>query len=93
MRGYYAGQYRDNAVGMLQIEVRFEKSPRWTPAFFAGVARMATRISDLDHSDSFYSGGGGIQYTLDPENRTKLRLDFGITQREAGAYFLIGEAF
>lgn len=93
MRGFYAGQYRDKAVGMLQAEVRFEKSLRWTPAFFAGFARMATKISDLDHSNSFYSGGAGIQYTLDPENRTKLRLDFGVTNRESGAYFLIGQAF
>jgi len=93
MRGFYAGQYRDQALGMFQTELRFEKTPRWTPAFFAGVARLATKLSDLSHAESFYSGGMGIQYVLDPENRTKLRLDFGITNKERGAYFLIGEAF
>ena len=93
MRGFYAGQYRDKALGMFQTELRFEKNIKWTPAIFAGVARMATKISDLNSADSFYSGGAGIQYTLDPENRTKLRLDFGVTNKESGAYFLIGEAF
>lgn len=93
MRGFYAGQYRDKALGMFQTELKFEKTAKWTPAVFAGVARMATKISDLNSADSFYSGGAGIQYTLDPENRTKLRLDFGITNKEKGAYFLIGEAF
>lgn len=93
MRGFYAGQYRDKSLGMFQAELRFERTPRWTPAIFAGVARMATKISDLNSADSFYSGGAGIQYVLDPENRTKLRLDFGMTNKESGAYFLIGEAF
>ncbi len=93
MRGFYAGQYRDKALGMFQAELRFEKTSKWTPAIFAGVARMATKISDLNSADSFYSGGAGIQYTLDPENRTKLRLDIGVTNKESGAYFLIGEAF
>lgn len=93
MRGFYAGQYRDKALGMFQTELRFERTPKWVPAIFASVARMATKISDLNSADSFYSGGAGIQYVLDPENRTKLRLDFGITNKESGAYFLIGEAF
>jgi len=93
MRGFYGGQYRDQSLGMVQAELRFERTPKWTPAVFAGIARMATKISDLNSADSFYSGGAGIQYTLDPENRTKLRLDFGFTGKETGAYFLIGEAF
>lgn len=93
MRGFFAGQYRDKAVGMFQTEVRYEKNDKWTPAVFAGIARMATKISDLNHAESFYSGGVGVHYTLDPENRTKLRLDFGFTGHESGAYFLIGEAF
>jgi outer membrane protein assembly factor BamA len=93
MRGFYAGQYRDKALGMFQAELRFEKNIKWTPAIFAGVARIATKISDLNKTDSFYSGGAGIHYTIDPENRTKLRLDLGLTNKESGAYFLIGEAF
>ncbi|WP_413291503.1 BamA/TamA family outer membrane protein [Bdellovibrio sp. HCB337] len=93
MRGYYSGQYRDKAVGMFQTEVRYEKNDKWTYAGFAGIARMATKISDLNHADSFYSAGAGVHYTLDPENRTKLRLDVGFAGKETGAYFLIGEAF
>ena len=93
LRGYYSGQYRDNALGMLQSEVRYEWSDRWTLAAFAGVARLATKISELTYADSFYSGGVGVHYFLDPENRTKLRLDVGTTGHESGAYFLVGEAF
>lgn len=93
MRGFYAGQHRDKSLGMLQSELRFEKNLKWTPTAFFSIARMATTISDLNTSDSFYSGGVGIQYTLDPENRTKLRLDFGFNGRERGTYFLIGDAF
>lgn len=93
LRGFFAGQYRDKALTMAQAEVRYEKNAQWTPAVFAGIARMATELNDIRHADSFYSGGAGIQYTLDPENRTKLRLDFGFTGHESGAYFLIGEAF
>jgi outer membrane protein assembly factor BamA len=93
LRGYYAGQYRDKSLGMFQTEMRYEKNLKWTPAIFASIARMATRISELNSAASFHSGGAGIQYTLDPENRTKLRLDIGFTGHETGAYFLIGEAF
>jgi len=93
MRGYYAGQYRDSAVAMLQTEVRYEMNAKWSPTIFAGIARMATKISDLNSAANFHSGGFGVHYILDPENRTKLRLDVGFTGRETGAYFLIGEAF
>jgi hypothetical protein len=93
MRGYYAGQYRDSAIVMLQTEVRYEMNAKWSPTVFAGIARMASKIADLNSAANFHSGGFGVHYILDPENRTKLRLDVGFTGHETGAYFLIGEAF
>jgi outer membrane protein assembly factor BamA len=93
LRGYYSGQYRDKALGLLQTELRYDWTPKWVSTVFAGVARMATRMSDLNSAGSLYSGGFGVNYILDPENRTKLRLDFGFTGKDMGAYFLIGEAF
>lgn len=93
MRGYYSGQYLDKALGMVQAELRFEKTPKWTPAIFTGVARMGEGFADLNSTQSVYSAGFGVHYTLDPENRTKLRLDLGFTGKETGFYFLLGEAF
>jgi outer membrane protein assembly factor BamA len=93
MRGYYSGQYRDKAVGLAQTELRYDLKPSWVGSVFAGVARMATRIQDLNSADSYYSGGFGVHYIIDPENRTKLRLDLGFTGKDTGFYFLIGEAF
>lgn len=93
MRGYYAGQVRDKSLGLVQAELRYEWNDKWTSAAFVGIARMATKISELNSADSFHSGGLGVHYILDPENRTKLRLDVGFTGKETGAYFVLGEAF
>jgi hemolysin activation/secretion protein len=93
LRGYYAGQYRDKALALAQVELRYEWKPRWTLSAFAGIARLATRSQDLGSSENFHSGGIGGHHILDPDNRTKLRLDVGFTGKETGFYFLIGEAF
>lgn len=93
MRGFYAGQYRDKALALAQLEVHWERHPKWIPSFFVSTARLGSQLSDLSRAKSFYSGGAGLHYILDPENRTKLRLDFGFTGRETGAYFLLGQAF
>jgi outer membrane protein assembly factor BamA len=93
MRGYFNGQYRDLSLGLAQGELRYDLRPKWVTSVFAGVARMATRVSDLSSADSYYSGGLGLHYVLDPENKTKLRLDLGFTGKDTGFYFLIGDAF
>lgn len=93
LRGYYAGQYRDRALGLLQMEVRFEKNEKWTPAVFWGAGRMASSLRELNFAKDVFSGGFGVHYNLDPENRTKARIDLGFTGKETGFYFLLGEAF
>ncbi|MBK9322513.1 MAG: BamA/TamA family outer membrane protein [Bdellovibrionaceae bacterium] len=93
MRGFYNGQYRDFALGMIQTELRFDWRPNWLFSIFGGVARLGRHLDDIPSSESFYSGGGGVHYILDPENRTKLRLDMGFNGKERGVYFLVGDAF
>ncbi len=93
LRGFYSGQYRDLALGLLQAEARFALRPKWLLAFFGGTARMGGHLSDINSAESLYSGGFGVHYILDPENRTKLRLDMGFNGHERGVYFLVGEAF
>ena len=93
MRGYYNGQYRDKSISLAQAEFRYDFKPNWVGTLFSGVARLGPRLQELEAADSFYSSGFGVHYILDPENRTKLRLDLGFTGKETGFYFLIGEAF
>ncbi len=96
LRGFYAGRYRDKAIRMLQAEVRHEWNDKWVTTLFASAARLGESQSALDNENEskfFATFGGGVNYFIDRENRTKLRVDIGLGAKELGFYFLIGEAF
>lgn len=92
LRGFYAGRYRDMALGLAQSEVRWEFRDRLTLTAGAATGRLASRVKDLSFGRDLVSGTVGIHYTVDPRNRTKIRADVGFAEK-AGFYLLLGEAF
>jgi hypothetical protein len=96
LRGYYEGRYRDQALRVFQAEYRHEFDEHWVGSVFTGLASLGQDESALDSSRSskyFGSGGLGVNYIIDSENRTKLRADIGVGNDDWGFYFLIGEAY
>lgn len=96
LRGFYNGRYRAKALLMSQVEARWEFRDRWVAAMFVGGARLGSKMQNIfetDQSRLFASGGLGIHYVIDKENRTKFRFDIGGGAEKLGVYVLIGEAF
>lgn len=95
LRGYFNGRYRDQALAMTQVDYRYEWNDRWVSTVFYSAARIGSDLStiiDPEHSKWLSSTGIGVNYFIDPINRTKLRLDMGFVAEKRSIYFLIGDA-
>lgn len=96
MRGFYNGRYREKALLLYQTEGRWQFKDRWVAAVFGGASRLSDKFESIfKGSDSrlFASGGFGVHYIIDPENRTKFRFDIGLGAEKLGVYVIVGEAF
>lgn len=91
LRGFYAGRFRDRALALFQTEYRYEFSKKWTLAGFLGYAKLAEGAAQLSSAFDYASAGFGFHYFMDPENRTKIRIDVGFAQ-SPGVYLTVGEA-
>lgn len=91
MRGIEKDRYRDRHFLAIQGEYRFPIVGRWSGVGFVALGDVADHIADLDFEK--FSGGGGVRYALEANGWLKLRLDVGISEDGANAYFGLQEAF
>lgn len=92
LRGFYAGRFRDRALSLYQTEWRHEFTSKWVGTTAIGAGRLASTLPEIPFAKDLVAGSIGVQYIVDPRNRTKIRADIGFAQ-EPGFYLLIGEAF
>ncbi|MGF1699143.1 BamA/TamA family outer membrane protein [Photobacterium makurazakiensis] len=96
LRGYYKGQYRDNAVAEFTTEYRhtFRRSSgalsKHGMTLWSGIGSIAEEASALGQ-DSLFSYGIGYRYEVQP--RMNVRLDLGFSEHGAAFYFNFTEAF
>lgn len=94
MRGYYEGQYRDRNLAMLQAEFRRHLFWKIGLVAFSGTGVVAREINQFELNNLHITGGLGLRYQLDPDEKINIRLDYGIGERgNSGVYLTIGEAF
>ncbi len=93
MRGYYYGEYRSTHLGMYQMELRGTIHSDWGWQVFGNLAKVSKEMSQLSSVKTLFSGGFGINYILDRDSRTKIKVDFALSPENYGVYFLMGEAF
>lgn len=94
LRGYYEGQYRDRNLAMLQTEYRRHLFWKIGLVSFIGTGVVAREINQLELNNLQITGGAGLRFQLDPEEKINIRLDYGIGERGiSGIYLTIGEAF
>ena len=91
MRGYYEGQFRDNAQMNGQIEWRHQWSPYHGGVLWGGMGAIAPTFSQLATADWLPTVGIGYRFAFKP--RVNVRFDFGIGQDQTGFYFHVNEAF
>ncbi len=93
LRGYTLGTYQDRMLLAGQAEIRWKFLPLWGLVGFAGIGQVAPDLDEFHGDDLLPSIGGGIRFTVAPENGINLRLDFAAGKDDYAFYFGVGEAF
>jgi hypothetical protein len=93
LRGYLDGRYRDRNVVSLQTEYRLPVWWRFGLVGFVGAAQVADRIGGLALDRFWFSGGVGLRFAWNPEEKINLRVDYGAGSNSSGLYITATEAF
>lgn len=94
MRGFFEGRFRDRNLLMAQAEYRRFLFWKIGVVAFAGYGVVATTPSEYALNQIKGSGGFGLRYRLNNEEKINIRLDYGIGEGgSSGIYLTIGEAF
>jgi hypothetical protein len=76
-----------------QAEFRWTMSKRWGFAAFGGAGQITeSLIGSRDH-DIIPSYGAGVRFTVQPEQRIVMRLDYGRSSGSDAWYLAVGQAF
>ncbi|MCA1761536.1 MAG: BamA/TamA family outer membrane protein [Cryomorphaceae bacterium] len=92
-RGFYEGRYRDKNSASIQAEYRRHVYGRFGVVGFAALGMVAQRYNRLSLGNLRNTWGGGVRYTLNKEERIKIRFDVGVGNGQPAFYLTIGEAF
>lgn len=93
MRGLYEGRFRDRDLLAAQVEYRVPLGARFAAVLFAGAGEVAPNLRGFGLRGILVSGGAGLRFALDPENRMNLRLDVGVSRFGAAPIVTVNEAF
>ena len=93
LRGYVGGRYRDKALLAIQGELRWSLSKRWGAVGFLGVGGVGESLSDFDRDNSLPAAGVGVRFSISPENRLNVSLDWAVGKDNDYVYIYVGEAF
>lgn len=93
LRGYVGGRYRDKFLLAVQTEFRWTFSKRWGAVGFLGVGGVSESLSDFGDAGSLPSAGVGVRFSVSPENRLNVSLDWAVGKDNNYVYIYVGEAF
>ncbi len=94
LRGYQDRRFMDRSLVALQGEYRYPIYKRFQGVAFVGAGNVANRIDQVFDSELKLAYGVGLRYIMNRNDRVRLRLDYGRTAREGGAYYVtINDAF
>ncbi|MEN7973898.1 MAG: hypothetical protein ABFR47_08695, partial [Verrucomicrobiota bacterium] len=95
LRGYTAGENVAENLIVLQSEYRVMFTPKVGAVAFLGISELYNGGLGNINSDTFYpSGGIGIRYMMNAENKMNFRFDYAWGEdEESGFYMSVGEAF
>ncbi|QJR34105.1 BamA/TamA family outer membrane protein [Gemmatimonas groenlandica] len=94
MRGYSRGRYRDQRMAAAQVEYRTPLVHRLGLVAFAGAGTVASKWDALTDARLLPTYGGGVRVQIDPQQRTAVRLDYGLGRdSSSGLYIGFNQAF
>jgi len=93
LRGYVGGRYRDKAMLAIQAEFRWSFTKRWGAVGFVGAGGVGDSFSDFDKEKTLPGAGVGVRFSISPENRLNVSLDWAVGKDSNYVYIYVGEAF
>jgi hypothetical protein len=94
MRGYQDRRFLDKNMLVAQAEYRFPIYKRFGGVSFMSVGSVAPKYVDLLNLNYRLAFGAGLRFTLNKSDRVRMRLDYGLTPKEGGAFYLtVNEVF
>ena len=93
LRGFASTDHMGKSSLRAQAEFRWTMSKRWGLAAFGGAGQITeSLIGSRDH-DIVPSYGAGVHFTVQPEQRIVMRLDYGRSSGSDAWYLAVGQAF
>ncbi len=91
MRGYYQGQYTDNAMITAQVELRQRVWRRIGVVAWGGAGNVFPDFKNFNLSQTLPNYGIGLRWEL--KKRVNVRIDYGFGRHTSGLMLNINEAF
>jgi outer membrane protein assembly factor BamA len=93
LRGFASTDYMGKSSWRAQAELRWTWSKRWGAAVFGGAGQITeSLILSRDH-DVIPSYGAGLRFTVQPEQRIVMRLDYARSTDSEAWHLSVGQAF
>jgi hypothetical protein len=93
LRGFPAGQFRDNASLSTQLEWRRKFRPRWGYVVFAEAGSTAEAIGRISVGDAVATYGAGLRWQVTESRPLNLSVDYGFSEVGEAVYVSVGERF
>jgi len=93
LRGIPALRYQGDRVGVVEVEGRYNFTPRWALIGFAGTGKVNSDIPIIDTEQSIYSYGLGGRYQIFQAQNIWVGLDVARGPEEAYWYIQVGHAW
>lgn len=93
LRGFPAGQYRDNSSLSGHIEWRRKIHPRWRFILFYEAGNVADSLDSIFQTKTITAYGGGIRWQVTEDKLLNLGVDVGFSEDEYAVYVQVGEKF
>jgi hypothetical protein len=90
LRGIPALRYQADTAGAVEIEGRYDISPRWAAVAFAGAGLIDWDPGADEDDDDIYTYGAGIRFQLFTEQNVWIGLDIAQGPEESNWYIQIG---
>lgn len=90
LRGIPALRYQGDTAGAVEVEARYDISPRWATVAFLGAGFANWDDSAVEETEDIYSKGLGLRYQLFTEQNVWIGIDLAQAKEESNWYIQIG---